>query len=151
MPQLYPLTHAASQRISHASNEVSSIELAATRAVLTAGGAAPTATGSRITPQRPRHLAVHPYAQLAAIAPMAAAVNDGLDPVLRPHRAQPRFGVWARALAAADFSALVLFGSASTLPAADAAFAPVCLVFLLATFLCPFSQSSWHEKARRAN
>ena len=37
----------------------------------------------------------------------------------------PFDGVWASALAAAFFSALVLFGFASTLPAADAALEPV--------------------------
>lgn len=40
-----------------------------------------------------------------------------------------RFGVCDSALAAADFSALVLDGFASTLPAFDAAALPVCLVF----------------------
>lgn len=39
-----------------------------------------------------------------------------------------RFGVCDRALAAADFSALVLFGFESTLAAFDAAALPVCRV-----------------------
>lgn len=39
-----------------------------------------------------------------------------------------RFGVCESALAAADFSALVLFGFESTLAAFDAAFRPVCRV-----------------------
>ena len=43
-----------------------------------------------------------------------------------------RFGVWDNALAAAVFAALLTFGLLSTLLAADAALAPVCLVFLLA-------------------
>lgn len=41
-----------------------------------------------------------------------------------------RFGVCDSALAAADFSALVLFGFESTLAAFDAAFVPVCRVFV---------------------
>lgn len=46
-------------------------------------------------------------------------------PISRPYL---RFGVRTSALAAALFSAFVLFGFESTLDAADAAFDPVCLV-----------------------
>lgn len=43
-----------------------------------------------------------------------------------------RFGVWDNPLAAADFAALLALGLLTTLLAAFAALALVCLVFLLA-------------------
>jgi hypothetical protein len=46
-----------------------------------------------------------------------------------------RFGVCDNALAAADFAALLAFGLLSTLLAAFAALAPVCLVFLAISHL----------------
>lgn len=52
-------------------------------------------------------------------------------PVGRAAEDHFRFGVCDNALAAAVFAALPAFGLLSTLLAADAAFALVCLVFLL--------------------
>ena len=62
---------------------------------------------------------------------MPGAVDDCANPVVRSHDVYFRFGVCESADAAADFSALVLFGLASTLPAAFAALVPVCLVLRL--------------------
>ena len=63
-------------------------------------------------------------------APVGAAEMAAL-PVGRAAEDHFRFGVWDNALAAADFAALLAFGLLSTLLAAFAALAPVCLVFLL--------------------
>lgn len=52
-------------------------------------------------------------------------------PVKRAAESHFRFGVCDNALAAADFAALPAFGLLRTLLVADAAFALVCLVFLL--------------------
>ena len=60
-------------------------------------------------------------------------------------------GTWANALAAADFSAAVLLGFASTFPAADAAFLPVTLfrlalraIFLITSLRPSCCRLGWH-------
>jgi hypothetical protein len=59
-----------------------------------------------------------------------------------------RFGVCDNALAAADFAALPAFGFLSTLLAADAAFALVCLVFLLVISLHLHPCAMWTSRHR---
>ena len=57
------------------------------------------------------------------------------------------FGVWDNALAAAALSAGLLFGSCRTLPAAVAAFGPVCRVFFPVTVEPLLLSTSWHNSA----
>ena len=59
-----------------------------------------------------------------------------------------RFGVCDNALAAADFAALLAFGLLSTLLADDAAFALVCLVFLLVISLHLRPCAVWTSRHR---
>ncbi len=82
------------------------------------------------------------------VVPDGTAVVAAL-PVGRAAESHFRFGVCDNALAAADFAALPAFGLLSTLLAADAAFALVCLVFLLVISLfTPAPDAVWTSRHR---
>lgn len=125
-----PLLEATAQRVSDAPAEVPDVEAATARAVARTDRPAADGAAAWRAAERQRHLAVHTNADRGALPVVPSAPDHSHDPVVRSHDAYFFFSVCDRALPAAVFAALGDFGFDMTLLAAEAAFAPVCLVFL---------------------